>query len=83
MTGISRATLNRTLNQVWCRVLYESAVMNGVDNERELRPVPGIKSPDILHHSLLADVVAAGWRYREFIVFQSTCWRTSGLNSPS
>jgi hypothetical protein len=46
-------------------------VIRGVDNERELRPVPGIKSPDILHHSLLADVVAVGMRYREIIVFHS------------
>jgi hypothetical protein len=39
-------------------------------NDRELSPVLNISSPNILHHSLLADVLKI-WRYREFIVFHS------------
>ena len=39
-------------------------------NERELSPVKGISAPNILHHSLLADVIHI-MRYREFLVFHS------------
>ena len=39
-------------------------------NERELSPVKGISAPNILHHSLLADVTHI-MRYREIIVFHS------------
>jgi hypothetical protein len=39
-------------------------------NERELSPVKGISAPNILHHSLLADVLH-NMRYREIIVFHS------------
>ena len=39
-------------------------------NERELSPVKGISAPNILHHSLLADVIHI-MRYREIIVFHS------------
>jgi serine/threonine protein kinase len=37
---------------------------------RELDTVAGV-SPPVLHHSLLADVMDVGARYREFIVFHS------------
>ena len=37
---------------------------------RELDTVAGV-SPPVHHHSLLADVMGSGARYREFIVFHS------------
>ena len=37
---------------------------------RELAPVPGV-TPPVHYHSLLADVVSVGARYREVVVFHS------------
>jgi hypothetical protein len=37
---------------------------------RELDTVAGV-SPPVHHHSLLADVIGIGRRYREYIVFHS------------
>ena len=42
----------------------------GATNTRELAAVPGV-TPPVNYHSLLADVLDVGYRYREVVVFHS------------